>query len=103
MANEKCQMTNGKSKVIWLLLLMLLAAAVNDLLTQFAEQVNQIVGVFLFDRQDTFHQTTRRWVVIREVVNHVAITVDSDPFSDQIFFDHVNEGFALDIFGVAAS
>jgi len=55
MANEKCQMTNGKSKVIWLLLLMLLAAAVNDLLTQFAEQVNQIVGVFFFDRQDTLH------------------------------------------------
>ena len=48
-------MTNGKAIVIWLLLLMLLAAAFKDLLTQFAEQVNQIVGVFFFYRQDTLH------------------------------------------------
>jgi len=66
------------------------------------KETDQVVGMFFFHRQNTLQHATRRRVVVTYVVDHLAITINSDTFGDQIFFDHVDERVAFDIFRMAS-
>lgn len=58
--------------------------------------------MFLFNCENTFHQSSRRRIVVAEVIDHLAITIDCNTLSHEILFYHVGERSALDVFRVAA-
>ena len=41
-------------------------------------------------------------VVLAEVADHLAVAVDGDALGDEVLLDHVEQGRALDVLGVAA-
>src|SRR6266702_3553939 len=73
-----------------------------ELLAQFSEQIYQIIRVLFFNGENIFHHTAGSGIVVAEVIDHVAITVDRNAFSDQIFLDHVGQSVTFDIFSVTA-
>ena len=42
-------------------------------------------------------------ILVTEVLDDVAVTVDGDPFRYQVFLDHAHQRVALDILRVAAA
>jgi hypothetical protein len=72
------------------------------LLASFLEEVYQIVSMLFFHSQNTFHHASRGWIVVTEVLDYLAITINGDPFSNQILLDHVDQSVTLDEFGMTA-
>ena len=58
--------------------------------------------MFLFDGENVFHHPSRRRIILTEVINHLAITVDRDALSDEIFFDHVDDVISFDLLRMTA-
>src|SRR5215831_471729 len=56
--------------------------------------------MFLFDSKYSLHQSSRSRIVITEVNNHFAITVDCDSFGNKILLDHVDKRIPFDILGM---
>src|ERR1700694_1973037 len=59
--------------------------------------------MFLFNGQDSLHHPARGRVLLTEVPDDVAVTVDGDSFGHQVFLDHAHQRIALDILCVAAA
>ena len=51
-----------------------------ELTRHFLKQAYQVVGVFLFHRENPFQHSASGRVVVADVVDHLAIAVDGDPF-----------------------
>src|SRR5437762_9135470 len=66
------------------------------------EQLGKVVGMLLFHRLDFLDHAPCRSVEGRKIRRDLAITVDCDALGDQVFFDHVDQVLALDVFGMAA-
>ena len=59
-------------------------------------------GVLLFLGEDVFHDAPRGGIVLAQVIDDLAVTVDGDALGDQVLLDHLLERVALDILGVRA-
>src|SRR5882724_2774515 len=75
---------------------------ISKLLFDISQETHEIVSVLFFDCENRLHQSPGRWIVITEILNDVAIAIDGDAFGDQIFFDHIRQRFALNVFSVTA-
>src|SRR6266542_1807524 len=64
---------------------------------------SELVGMFLFHGQDSLDHAARGRVLLTEVLDDAAVTVDGDSFRHQVFRDHACERIALDILRVAAA
>lgn len=66
------------------------------------DQGMQFFGMLLLDGQHFLEQAARRRIVGTEVIDYFLVALDGDAFGHQVFLDHFDDGFALDIFGMAA-
>src|SRR5215216_3127150 len=73
-----------------------------DLSAYLLQQTYKVVGMFLFDCENTFEHPSRRRIVGTEVIDHLAITIDRNTLSDKILFYHVSQRSALDVLRVTA-
>src|SRR5438105_10283320 len=55
------------------------------------QQVGELVGVLLFHREDRFEQAARGRILVAQVLDEAAVTVDGDALGHQVFADHVGE------------
>src|SRR5262245_35171938 len=62
-----------------------------DRLAHLFQHAHKIVGVFLFDREDSFHHASRGRIVVSEITDHLAITVDRNALGHEILLDHVSK------------
>ena len=67
---------------------------------QVGEEVEEIVGMFLFHGEDVFQKSSSRHVLVAEPTDDVAVGSDSDAFGDEIVLDHLDEVVARVVFGV---
>ena len=58
--------------------------------------------MLLLDGENPFHHASRRRIIVAEITNHLAITIDRDTFGDEILSNHVDQRIAFDVFGVTA-
>ena len=58
--------------------------------------------MFFFNRQDSFEHAPRRWIVVTEITDHLAIAIDCNTLGYQIFLDHVSQRLPFDVLRVAA-
>src|SRR5215213_952807 len=74
----------------------------NSASAHFFQHTYQIVGVLLLDRENSFKHSSGSRVVVSEVSDHLAVTIDRDAFGNEIFFNHVQKRIAFDVFRVTA-
>src|SRR4029079_12232100 len=70
---------------------------------QVLQQVDEIVRVFLLDRENFFEHATRRWVAVTEVADHLAIALDRDALGVEIRLGHCAHRFVRVVLGMAAA
>src|SRR5687768_1714957 len=57
--------------------------------------------MFFFDGQNSFEHAPRSRIVVAEISDHLAITIDCNTLCDEIFLDHFVERCAFDVLRVA--
>src|SRR6266540_5168594 len=98
-----CGTANSTPKILdWRARQSLTQAPSILLLANLFEQIQHVVSVLLFHGEYGFHQAPGRGIIISDIGDYFAVAVYGDPFSNQIFFDHVGKSLAFDIFCVAA-
>lgn len=65
------------------------------------KQIRQLVGMLFLHRQNHLQQVAGRRVPVSERLNQFTIAIDCDAFGHQVLIDHVYQGRAGHIFGVA--
>jgi hypothetical protein len=52
--------------------------------TKFLKEAPKIVGMLFLHREDGLHQKSGRGIVVAEVIDHIAVTIDGDALSDRV-------------------
>ena len=64
------------------------------------EQVDHVVRVLLFDREDLFEHPSRRRVAVTEPRDDLAVGADRDPLGDEVLLDHLGQAGGRLVFRV---
>jgi hypothetical protein len=57
--------------------------------------------MLFFHGENPFHQPPGRGVLVPKVIDHITIAIDGVALGNQVFFNHVEQRGAFDVFGVA--
>jgi len=60
----------------------------------------EFLGMRQFHRQDGFDQLARRCIVRADVLQNLAIAIDSDALSDQIFLEQIGQPVGISLLAV---
>src|SRR5471032_1089944 len=66
------------------------------------EEIRQVIGVLLLDRENLLEHVLRGGIVVADVERYLAIAVDRDALGHQVLADHLLDRLAETIFRVAA-
>src|SRR5205085_12679061 len=66
------------------------------------QQSLEIFGVLFLVGQNLFHDAPARRIVIAQITDDLAVGINSDPFRNQIFTNHIQERIALHVLRMTA-
>src|SRR5690242_1312738 len=61
------------------------------------KQVSEIGGMLLFILENSFQEHAGGGVVVGKMANHFGVDLDDNALGNQVFADHVGQGFSLDV------
>src|SRR5512135_815198 len=61
------------------------------------EKVSQVGGVLLLILENAFDKHAGSGIVVGKMADHFCVNLDDDAFGDQVFADHVGQGFTFNI------
>ena len=58
---------------------------------QLLQEAGQVLGMLFFLRKNPLQYFTSRGIIRADIGDHFTITVDRDPFGNQVFRDHLHQ------------